>query len=124
MIDMPEKNADADAIGQVLSCYLKGPREANSALMRPAFAEEAAICGFLGPDKFAGPIEMLFSFVDSSEPSTGIGASVKSFYLSGGIAVVVAEVVNWAGHDFEDILTFVKFGNAWKISSKAFRLVA
>lgn len=118
------QNSERDAVEYIISLYITAARDASADRLRSVFSDEASICGFLGPEKFAGPIEMLIAFVDGSEPSPNISEQVRSIYISEGIAVAVLDVQNWGGHSFEDILTFVKIGRDWKITSKVFRLVS
>ncbi|MBO9380350.1 nuclear transport factor 2 family protein [Sphingomonas histidinilytica] len=124
MTDLSHGFGDYAEIARLIGLYVDGARAGDSGPMRQVFSEEATICGFLGPDKFAGPIEMLFAFVDGAGPSPDIAASIRSIQLLDGIASAVVEAHQWSGHSFEDILSFVRFGAEWKIVAKAFRLAA
>ena len=124
MTDLSHGFGDYAEIARLIGLYVDGARAGDSGPMRQVFSDEATICGFLGPDKFAGPVEMLFAFVDGAGPSPDITASIRSIQLLDGIASAVVEAHHWGGHSFEDILSFVRFGSEWKIVAKAFRLAA
>lgn len=111
---------DYESISQVVQHYLNGAKSGKGAEMKPAFHEDATICGFIGADLFAGPIQLLFDWNDSNGPATDIKAKIVAINLEGTVASVRLEIENWTGHRFTDMFTLVKFGDTWKIVSKVF----
>jgi hypothetical protein len=71
------------AITAVLNEYIDGGAKADSAIMRPAFSEQATIFGIEDGKLSGGPIEILFKTIDtafrpSPEARAVIAASTSS----------------------------------------------
>jgi hypothetical protein len=90
--------------------------------MTPAFHPNATIHGYIGPDLFGGPIQMLFDWNDQNGPATDLKHNIASIDIEGTIATVRLELDNWTGHKFTDMFTLLKTGGEWKIISKVFYL--
>lgn len=115
---------DYEGITQAVQHYLDGAKSGKGADMKSAFHEDATICGFIGADLFAGPIQLLFDWNDNNGPAPDIKAKIVSINLEGTAASVRLEIENWTGHRFTDMFTLVKFGDTWKIVSKVFHFHA
>ena len=46
---------DRSQIEAVMQTYIEGGQTGNNDTLRPIFHELATICGYVGPDLFAGP---------------------------------------------------------------------
>ena len=88
--------------------------------MQPAFHQDATIFGYAEGDLFAGPIQMLFDYVDDDDPATGLQARIVSIDIVDTIAAVRLELENWNGHRYTDLFTLLKVDGVWKIMNKVF----
>ena len=113
---------DRDAIMRTVQTYVDGGRSGKSADMKPAFDEGATIYGYVGPDLFDGPIQILFDWVDENDPATELKSDIASIDIEGTIATARLELDNWSGRKFTDMFTLLKRGSEWKIVSKVFYL--
>lgn len=113
---------EVDAITKVMQAYIEGARTGKGATMKPAFHDDATICGYVGPDLFAGPIQGLYDWNDTNGPATGIQSCFTSIDVVGTAASVRLDADNWTGHRFTDFFNLVKIDGRWKILSKVFYL--
>jgi hypothetical protein len=111
-----------EAIADTIQRYVKGGKSGRSEDMKPAFHANATIHGYLGSDLIAGPIQVLYDWVDANEPATELQSWIASIDLQGTIASVRLEEYNWSGHRFTDLFTLFKTEGEWKIISKVFYL--
>jgi hypothetical protein len=111
-----------DAITAVAQHYIDGARAGKSDLMKPAFHSLATITGYLGPDLIAGPIQILYDFVDQNPPATTVEVRLASLDITGTTASLRLEIDDWGGHRFTDYWTLVKIDGAWQVLSKVFHL--
>ena len=88
--------------------------------MQPAFHQDATIFGYAEGDLFAGPIQLLFDYVDDDDPATGLQARIVSIDIVDTIAAVRLELENWNGHRYTDLFTLLKVDGEWKIMNKVF----
>lgn len=122
MSDTTNNLSEYEAIANTLQRYINGGKSGRSADMKPAFHADATIHGYLGPDLIAGPIQMLFDWVDQNEPATGLQSWISSIDLNDTVATARLEAYNWSGHRFTDQFTLLKVEGEWKIVSKVFYL--
>lgn len=120
-------NATAQAteradIEKTLKTYIDGGRSGKSADMSPAFHPNATIHGYLGPELFGGPIQLLYEWIDSNDPATELTFTVAGIDVYETIATARVECHNWGGHKFTDMFTLLKTDGEWKIISKVFYL--
>ncbi len=113
---------DIDEITTMMQAYIDGARTGKGAAMKPAFHDDATICGYVGPDLFAGPIQELYDWNDGNGPATDIECRFTSIDVVGTAASVRVDVDNWTGHRFTDFFNLVKIDGQWKILSKVFYL--
>jgi hypothetical protein len=113
---------DAEQIGALMQTYVEGARSGSSDDMRPVFHELATICGYVGPDLFAGPIGMFYEWHDENGAAADIRAGELQVDIEGTAATARIEIDNWTGHRFTDFFTLVKIDGQWQIMSKVFYL--
>jgi hypothetical protein len=113
---------DIRQIKTVMDTYVEGGRTGNIDTLRPIFHELATICGYVGPDLFAGPIEMFYDWHAENGPADGLVAGDTRIDIEGSAASVRIELDNWTGHRFTDLFTLVKIEGQWQIMSKVFFL--
>jgi hypothetical protein len=111
-----------DAIAATIGHYVEGGRTGRSEEMKGAFHPDATILGYIGPDLFAGPIQLLYDWNDQNGPASGLEARIASVDVAGTIATVRLELDDWTGHRFTDMFTLLKVDGEWKITCKVFYL--
>jgi hypothetical protein len=114
--------AEYQAITDTVQHYLNGALSGRGDDMRPAFHEQATIFGYVGPDFFGGPIEMLYQWNDENGPAKDVVSHVTIVEVAGTVAIVRVEADNWTGHRFTDYFTMLKTDGQWKIMNKTFHL--
>jgi len=121
---MPETDDrdDLNKIHEVMQTYIEGGRTGNVDTLRPIFHELATICGYVGPDLFAGPIEMFYDWHADNGPAADLEVGDMGIDVEGTAASVRIGLDNWTGHRFTDFLTLVKVNGQWQIMSKVFYL--
>ena len=98
---------DYDAITKVVQHYIDGARSGKGSDMKPAFHKDATIFGYVGPDLFAGPIQLLFDWNDENGPASGLQARIASIDIIDTVATVRLELDDWTGHRFTDLFTLL-----------------
>jgi len=121
---MMDSSADSDSrqIEAVMQTYIEGGRTGSVKTLRPIFHELATICGYVGPDLFAGPIEMFYDWHADNGPAADLVAGDSRIDVEGTAATVRIELDNWTGHRFTDFFTLAKVEDRWQIVSKVFYL--
>lgn len=113
---------DRVQITALMQRYIDGGRSGNVATLRPIFHPLATICGHVGPDLFAGPIQMFYDWHTENGPAAGLEDGEMRIDVEGDAASVRIELDNWTGHRFTDFFTLVKIDGRWQILSKVFYL--
>ncbi len=113
---------EVDEITRTMQAYIEGARTGKGSAMKPAFHDDATICGYVGPDLFCGPIQDLYDWNDKNGPATGVQCRLTSIDVVGTAASVRLDADNWTGHRFTDFFTLVKIDGQWKVLSKVFYL--
>ena len=113
-----EKNADSGQIEAVMRAYIEGGRTGSVETLRPIFHELATICGYVGPDLFAGPIEMFYDWHAENGPAADLVTGDMRIDVEGSAASVRIELDNWTGHRFTDFFTLVKIEGQWQIMTR------
>ena len=113
---------EIDEITKAIQPYLEGARTGKGAAMKPTFHDAATICGYVGSDLFAGPIQGLYDWNDTNGPATGVQSRFTSIDVVGTAASVRLDIDNWTGHRFTDFFNLVKIDGEWKVVSKVFYL--
>ena len=111
-----------DAIARVVQHYIDGAKSGKGEDMKPAFHKDATIYGYVGPDLFAGPIQLLFDWNDENGAATDLEARIASIDVIETVATVRLELDNWTGHRFTDLFTLLKVDGQWLIMNKVFHL--
>ena len=117
-----ETGTEAQQIEAVMQTYIEGGRTGNNETLRPIFHELATICGYVGPDLFAGPIEMFYDWHAENGPAAELVVGDMRIDVEGSAASVRIELDNWTGHRFTDFFTLVRIDRQWQIMSKVFYL--
>lgn len=118
----PTQGDDTSRIERLMQTYVEGGRTGSIDTLRPIFHELATICGYVGPDLFAGPIQMFYHWHAENGPASDLEAGDTQINVEGSAASVRIELANWTGHRFTDFFTLVKIDGRWQILSKVFYL--
>ena len=113
---------DKAAIEKTMQTYADGAISGRSDDLKSAFHDNATIHGYVGPDLFAGPIQMFYDWHDENGAATNLKSNIVDIDIAGTIATVRQELDHWTGHRFTDMFTLLKTGGEWKIVSKVFYL--
>lgn len=113
---------DVRQIEAVMQTYVEGGRSGSVDTLRPIFHELSTICGYVGPDLFAGPIEMFYDWHTENGPAADLKVGDTRIDVEGTAATVRIELDDWTGHRFTDFFTLVRIDGQWQIMSKAFHL--
>jgi hypothetical protein len=116
----PASISEYDAITKTMQHYIDGGKAGRSDEMKLAFHPDATIFGYVGPELFGGPIQMLFDWVDQNGPAAELVGRITAIDLIESVATVRLELENWSGHRFTDLFTLLKIDGEWKILSKVF----
>ena len=119
---MGDFTSDSRQIEAVMRTYIEGGRTGSVDTLRPIFHELATICGYVGPDLFAGPIEMMYDWLAETGQAADLVAGDIRIDVEGSAATARVELDNWNGHRFTDFFTLVKIEGQWQVMSKVFYL--
>ncbi len=108
MSDTLNNRSEYAALAKMIQPYVNAGKSGRSEEMKPAFHDGATIHGYLGPDLIAGPIQVLYDWVDQNEPATELQSWLASIDLNATVATVPLELYNWSGHRFTDLFTPLK----------------
>jgi hypothetical protein len=118
---------DYDAIVDVVNRYIKGVQTGSSSVMTPAFHQACTFFGYYQGGLLAGPIQMLFDWVDGNGPATGIQVRIASVDIRESIASVRIEMENMTGKlagispsRLTDLFQLIRIDGNWIISQKSF----
>jgi len=112
--------SEYDAIAAAIQHYVDGAKTGKGAAMKLAFHPDATIQGYFEGELFAGPIQLLFDYVDQDKPATGLKWRIASVDIAGTIASARLELDDWNGHRFTDSFNLLKVEGNWKIMNKIF----
>ena len=113
---------EREAIARTIQLYVEGGKTGRTEEMKRAFHPGATIYGYLGPDLFGGPIQLLFDWNDQNGAATELESQIISIDVMGTVATARLELDHWSGHRFTDLFTLLKVNGEWKIMSKVFFL--
>ncbi len=122
MMSKPSPEDDIHRIETLMQTYIEGGRTGSVDTLRPIFHELATICGYVGPDLFAQPIEQFYDWHQENGPATDLEAGDIRIDIEGTAATARIELHNWNGHRFTDFFTLAKIEGQWQIMSKVFYL--
>lgn len=110
-----------NAIVEVLSQYNEGGAKADSALMKPAFNEQATIFGVDEGKLTGGAIQKLYDVIDNAfHPSPNAKAAIARIDIVGTAASARIDTDNVSGFCFTDFFNLLKVEGKWTIVSKIY----
>lgn len=123
MSELPEALSEQQAVRAVIQHYVEGARTGDGQRMQRAFHDNADIYGTLykdGVSQLAGPIHILFDFVDATGAAEKLEVTSMRIDMAGDAASVRLELADWQGMRFTDFLNLVKTDQGWIIVNKVF----
>ncbi len=122
--NLKEKSADnqkdIEAISSVIQIYVEGGRKGDASIMKRAFRENATIHGHTEGGLLAGPIQLMFDFINESPPAPDLEAKIVNIDLANTVATARVELTDWLGTRYTDQFTLLKENGGWIITSKVF----
>lgn len=110
-----------NAVLDVLNKYNEGGAKADSAIMRPAFSEQATIFGVENGKLAGGPIEGLFTTIDTAfRPSPEAKGVIVYIDIVGTAASARIDTDNISGFRFTDFFNLLKVDGQWTVVSKIY----
>lgn len=112
---------DYTAITAVLNKYNEGGKQADSSIMKPAFAAEATIFGIEDGKISGGPIAGLFNTIDTAfRPSPEARAVITYIDIVGNAASARVDTNDISGFCFTDFFNLLKVDGQWIIVNKIY----
>ncbi len=115
-----DNHKDIDAISSVIQIYVEGGQKGDASIMKRAFRENATIHGHTEGGLLAGPIKMLYDWVESNPPAPDLEAKIVNIDLANTVATARVELKDWLGTRYTDQFTLLKENDTWIITSKVF----
>lgn len=112
--------SDYEAVVNVVNKYIESCKEGKSDIMKPSFAKNALMYGYLNGQLFNGSIEALYSAVDQFGPAPDAVTRIDVLSIEGTAATVRVVLENWHGISFTDFHNLLKIDGEWKIIAKVF----
>jgi len=108
---------DEGLIRETIDHYAEGMRTADSAILKTAFHEMAILCGYLGDELIAAPIQGLYDWVDANGVPATYNSAIINIDITGRVASAKIRETDPHG-DVIDYFHFLKVGETWSIVSK------
>jgi len=115
-----DNQKDIEDISSVIQIYVEGGRKGDASIMKPSFRKNAIIHGHTDGGLLAGPIKMLYDWVESNPPAPDLEAKIVNIDLANTIATARVELTDWLGTRYTDQFTLLKENGTWTITSKVF----
>lgn len=112
--------ADYEVVLSTVNKYVEACKQGKSDIMKPAFASNALMYGYLNGQLFDGSIDALYGAVDQFGAAPGAVARVDVLGIEGTAATVRVVLENWHGIAFTDYHNLLKCNGEWKIVAKVF----
>ena len=104
-------------IREAIDYYAEGMRTASVEVLRKGFHEQAILCGYLGDEMIAAPIQGLYDWVGSNPVPEVFNLSVLAVEVTGRVATATARETDAHG-DVIDYFHLLRDGERWWIVSK------
>ena len=114
---MTTSSTDEDLIRETIELYAEGMRTADAAILKKAFHELAILCGYLGDDLIAAPIQGLYEWVESSGVPDFHKCEILGIEITNRVASAKIRETDSHG-DVIDYFHLLKIGETWSIVSK------
>jgi hypothetical protein len=114
-------SSEENGIREAINYYTEGMRTGDVEILKNGFHQQAILCGYLGDEKIAAPIEALYDWVKSNpapaQTGEAFGCSILTIKVTGRVAAVTVRETSHEG-DVIDYFHLLKDGDGWWIVSK------
>jgi len=114
-------SSEETGVLEAIKYYTEGMRTGSVEILKKGFHQQAILCGYLGDEMIAAPIEGLYDWVNSNPApaATGevFGCSILSIEATGRVAAATVRETSHEG-DVIDYFHLLKDGDRWWIVSK------
>jgi len=114
-------SSDENGIREAINYYAEGMRTGNVEILKEGFHQQAILCGYLGDELIAAPIEGLYDWVKSTPASAesveAFGCSILTIEVTGRVASASVRERSHEGN-WIDYFHLLKIENRWWIVSK------
>lgn len=112
---------DYHAVAASAGNYVEGLRTGSANTLAEAFHPDAVMYGYLNGELLGGPIENLYTFVETNGDAPDSVARVDILAITPTTAVVRVDMEKDAiGCDYNDYLLMIKIEREWKVIAKVF----
>jgi hypothetical protein len=108
---------EEDRIRETINHYSEGMRMADADTLRKAFHEQAILCGYIGDEMIAAPIEGLYDWVESNSVPAAYNCEILGIEITNRVAAAKIRETDLHG-DAIDYFHLLKVGETWSIVSK------
>ena len=114
-------STEGNAIREAINCYVEGTLTGNVETLKEGFHEQAILCGYLGDELIAAPIEGYYEWV-AANPAPAITGDVfecstLAIEITGRAAAATVRETSH-GEDVIDYFHLLKVKDRWWIVSK------
>jgi len=114
---MTISSTEEDLIRETIERYSEGMRTADAATLRKAFHEQAILCGYIGDEMIAAPIQGLYDWVEANSVPAAYKCAILGIEITGRVAAATIRETDL--HDQAiDYFHLLKTGDRWWIVSK------
>ena len=117
MTKQTNNSSDESGIREAIDHYALGMKTANADSLRDAFHQLAILCGYIGDEMIAAPIQGLYDWVESNSVPEAYTCSVLAIEVTGRVAAAKVRETDLHG-DVIDYFHLLKVGDRWWIVSK------
>lgn len=113
--------SEENKIREAINFYVEGMRTGDVEMLKKAFHSQAILCGYLGDELIATPIEGLYEWVEANPAPSATGeifeCAILAIEITGRVA---AAKIRETGHDGDviDYFHLLNDGKRWSIVSK------
>ena len=114
-------SSEENGVREAINYYVDGMRTGSVESLKKGFHQQAILCGYLGDEMIAAPIEGLYEWVDSNPAPATTGevfdCSILSVEITGRVATAKVRETSHEGNVI-DYFHLLKVGDRWWIVSK------
>jgi len=108
---------EENRIRETINYYSEGMRTADVQVLKKAFHQLAILCGYIGDEMIAAPIQGLYDWVESNTVPEAYTCSVLGVEITGRAAAATVRETDLHG-DVIDYFHLLKVGERWWVVSK------
>ena len=114
-------SSEENGIREAINYYADGMKKGSVEILKKGFHRQAILCGYLGDEMIAAPIEGLYDWVQSNPPPAETGevfdCLILAIEITGRVAAATVRETSHEG-DVIDYFHLLKDRDRWWIVSK------